>query len=91
MINGKNQLDKYIIFGTVFQINLIDKWTHFYVDGTFISCPKTYYQIINFAGFLPDIKSIVPLFMIPTTSKSEYLYNKIFNDMKDILFDNNIH
>ena len=69
---------------------MIDKCTQFYVDGTFKSCPQTYYQIINFAGYLPDIKSIVPIFMVPTTSKSEYIYNKIFNDIKDILKDNNI-
>ena len=91
MLNEKNQVDKYIIFGSVFQFNLIDKCTQFYVDGTFKSCPQTYYQIINLAGYLPDIKSIVPIFMIPTTSKSVCVYNKIFNDIKDILIDNNIN
>ena len=58
MTNEKKILDKYIIFGSVFQFNLIDKCTQFYVDGTFKSCPQTYYQNINFAGYLPDIKSI---------------------------------
>ena len=28
MLNEKNQIDKYIIFGTIFQFNLIDKYTY---------------------------------------------------------------
>ena len=29
--------------------------------------------------------------MIPATSKSEYIYDKIFKDVKDILLDNKIN
>jgi hypothetical protein len=42
-----------------------------YIDETFCICPKNYYQIIN----IGDINSIVPIFLIPTTGKTEYLYN----------------
>ena len=33
------------------------------------------------------INSIIPIFMIPTTGKSFYLYNKIFEDVKKIIND----
>ena len=78
------RLDKYII-------NLLNKCTQIYIDGTFKACPKSYYQILNFAGYLPDIQGIVPIFMIPVTSKSENIYNNIFRDIIYILKDNGIN
>ena len=51
---------------------------------------KTFYQIINVAGYLPEINSLIRIFMIPTTSKSEYIYDKIFNDIQNILLENKI-
>ena len=43
-----------------------------------------YYQVLNIGGFYEDINGIVPVFLIPTTGKSEYLYNMIFNDVKKL-------
>lgn len=62
-----------------------------YIDGTFRIFPKSYYQVINITGYLEDINAIVPIFLIPTTGKTEYLYNLIFNDIKIILKDANIN
>ena len=92
MINPEknNKLDKYVIFTTKFQLNMIPKCKQLLIDGTFKSCPRGYYQIINIAGFYEDINSIIPIFMIPTTGKSFYLYNKIFEDVKKIINDNGI-
>ena len=39
---------------------------------------------------MPEINGIFPVFMIPTTDKSQYLYEKIFYDIKNILYDNKI-
>ena len=86
-IINKNKLDKYIIFTSIFQINLLFKCTQVLVDGTFKSAPKTFYQILNISGFYPDINSIIPIFMIPMSGKSEYLYNSIFKDIKNIITD----
>lgn len=36
---------------------------------------------------MPEINGIVPIFFIPVSSKSEFIYNKIFRDIKDILSD----
>ena len=60
------------------------KYNQILVDGTFKCCPKGYYQVINVAGYYPEIDAIVPLFMIPTTGKSYYLYREIFEDIKRI-------
>ena len=81
----KNRLKKYVIFTSSFQIKNISKCTQIYIDGTFKLCPKGYYQIINIGGFLPYINGILPIFMIPITGKSEFVYNSIFNEVKKII------
>ena len=67
------------------------KFKQLYVDGTFRICPRGYYQVLNIGGYYEDINGIVPVFLIPTTGKSEYLYNMIFNDVKKIIIDANIN
>ena len=52
--------------------------------------PVSYYQVINICGFLKEIDGIIPLFMIPVTGKSQYLYEKVLNDVLTILNENNI-
>lgn len=92
MINPEKnyKLDKYIIFTTKFQINLIPKCKQLLIDSTLKSCPKRYYQIINIAGYYEDIGTIIPIIMIPTTGKSFYLYNKNFEAVKEIIIDKGI-
>ena len=92
MINPEKnyKLDKYIIFTSNFQLNLIPKFKQLLIDGTFKSCPRGFYQIINIAGYYDDIGTIIQIFMIPTSGKSFYLYNKIFKDFKENIIDNGI-
>lgn len=54
-------------------MNLIKKCAQIYIDGTFKTCPKKFYQIINIAGYYPELNCIIPIFMIPKTGKSYYL------------------
>jgi len=82
--------EKCIIFTTNFQMNLMTKCKQIYIDGTFKSAPKKFYQILNFAGYYKDINGIIPIFMILMTGKNEYLYNKVLQDLKSILKDNGI-
>ena len=79
MINPEKnyKLDKYIIFTSNFQINLIPKFIQLLIDGTFKSCLRGFYQIINIAGYYEDIGTIIPIFMIPTNI---YLYMIKIND-----------
>ena len=72
-------------------MNMLTKCSQILVDGTFKSCPNSYYQIIHIAGFFPDINSIIPIFMIPLSGKNLYLYNCVFEDVKKILVDNGIN
>jgi hypothetical protein len=37
------------------------------------------------AGYIPQMNGIMPLIFVPMTSKSEYLYNKIFKDIFEYL------
>ena len=83
-VENKNKLEKFIVITTQFQMNLWEQCTQTFIDGTFKSCPKEFYQVLNIAGFFPNLNSIVPLFMIPCTGKSELLYNEIFIELKRI-------
>ena len=83
-LDTKNKLEKYIIITTIFQLNILENCTQLFIDGTFKSCPKSYYQISNIAGFLPSLNSIIPIFMILCTGKSEFIYNEIFDEIKKI-------
>ena len=80
----KNKLEKFVVITTIFQLNLFNKCTQVFIGGTFKSCPKRYYQVLNIAGFYPDINSIISIFMVPCTGKTEYLYNEIFSEIKGI-------
>ena len=53
--------------------------------------PRGYYQVLIIGGFYKEIDSIIPIFFIPTTGKSEYLYNLIFNDIKIIIIEAKIN
>ena len=78
----KNKLEKYIIYTSTFQLNLLTKCTQIHIDGTFKSCPKGFYQILTIAACYPDINGLVPIFMIPVTNKSQNIYDSIFEDIK---------
>ena len=88
--NKKNFLEKYIIFTTTFQMKMLKKSKQIFIDGTFKSCPRGYYQILNITSFIDEINGNIPIFMIPISGKSEFIYNKVFFDIKEILSENNI-
>ena len=89
-LEKNNVLEKYIIFTSSFQIKLLPKCTQIFIDGTFKCCPKEYYQIVNISGFLPDINGLMPIFMIPLTGKSEFLYNEILKEVKNIIENSSV-
>ena len=72
----KYKTEKYIIFTSIFQINLITKCNQIFIDGTFKSAPKKFYQILNICGYYKDIKGI-------TIDKVELL-NELGYDLEDI-------
>ena len=68
-IKKNNKTEKYIIFSSKFQMNLLKKESQIFIDGTFKISPIGYYQIINIAGFIPNINKIVPIFLYPQQGK----------------------
>ena len=92
MINPEknNNLERYIIFSSNILMNLLTKTNQILIDNTFKSCPRGYYQIINIERYYLDIDSIIPVFMIPSTGKTFFLYNAILEEFKKILINNEI-
>ena len=80
-----------MIFTSSLQLNLMKKATQIFIDGTFRINPKGFYQVLNIGAFIPDINEIFPILLMPTSGKSEVLYDNIFKDIKNILFENNIN
>lgn len=57
--NKNNIQENYSIFTTKFQINQLAKCTQILIDGKFKSCPRSYYQILNISGYMPDINGLI--------------------------------
>ena len=92
MINSDNNtLDKYIIFTSKLQMNLLQKCSQIFIRCNFQEFPLGFYQVINIAGYYKDINSIIPIFMNPSTGKTFKLYNSILEDVKKILKENQIN
>ena len=89
--NKNNTMETYVIFTSSLQLNLMKKATQIFIDGTFRINPKGFYQVLNIGAFIPDINEIFPILLMPTSGKSEVLYDNIFKDIKNILFENNIN
>ena len=59
----KFKTEKYIIFPSIFQINLITKFNKILIDDTFKNVPKKVYRILNIFMYYNNIKEIIPIFM----------------------------
>ena len=87
----KNKEEKYIIFSTLFQLKLFAKSKMIYIDATFRSSPKKYYQTLNIICYSADTNTNIPVFHIPMSSKNLELYIEIFNDIINVCKRNNIN
>lgn len=79
--NNNGKLEKYILLTTNFQLNMLTNSTQLFIDATFKVAPRGFYQVLNIAGYIPQMNGIIPLILIPMTSKSENIYNKVFTDI----------
>ena len=69
------KLEKYVIFGSEFQLNFCGEVQELFIDGTFKICPRSYDQIVNIFGYNKNKNVDIPLNYILLTSKNEELYN----------------
>ena len=83
--NQNNRQESFIIFGTVWQLKLFFKVTYIFVDATFKTSPRGFYQTLNIMGFVEEIQMPIPLLIIPMTHKSFESYNNIFIIIKNLL------
>ena len=58
------------------------KTNQIFIDCTFKSAPKGYYQIMNILVKPLDYNHVIPVFMVLMNSKSYYSYINIFSDIK---------
>ena len=87
---NKYREEKYIVFTSIFQLKKLAESNLIYMDGTFRTCPKNYYQLFNIIAKDKQTGKNIPVIHIPMSHKSEFLYNKIFENLVNIGKDLNI-
>lgn len=85
-----NREERYIVFTSLPQIKHFCNSTELYIDCNYKIAPKGYYQILTIMAYNPELKLIVPDFIIPMSHKSKNIYSYIFNTVVSILYDNNM-
>ena len=61
-------MESFIIFTTIWQLKLFMKITYLFIDVTFKTSPRGFYQTLNFMGFIEDVKMQIPLLFVPMTN-----------------------
>jgi hypothetical protein len=83
-------LEHLIFITTTFQLNLLTECNILFIDGTFRSAPKSFYQVLNLIGHLNDKNLLLPIVSIIMKNKTELSYIITFENLKLIFFENNI-
>ena len=86
----KNRQESYVLFSSKIQIQQFKECNIIYMDGTFKSAPKNYYQIYNILGRDNKMGEAIPLFHILMAKKSYELYYNIFHYIKTLFEINSI-
>ena len=77
--------DHLIFITTVFQIKLIRECKYLFIDSTFRSSPKGYYQILNIIGNIKEKNLNIPILSVIMKTKKENSYYNIFETFKIML------
>lgn len=85
-----NREEKYVVFTSLPQIKHFSGSNELFIDCNYKICPKGYYQILTIMSYNPELKSVIPAFIIPMSHKSKNIYSYIFNTILSILSDNHI-
>lgn len=68
--SGSNRI---LIFSTRDNIDLLEKAEHVYMDGTFKTTPKIFYQIYIIHAFLNSVQLPLVYVLLPNKTKETYL------------------
>ena len=71
----KDKYEKIICFSTNFQLNILKEINMIFIDGTFKTSPRNFYQILNIVGYSEQNDLFIPIFTALLTSKTEKIYN----------------
>ena len=81
----KNRLESFIIITSFFLLKFLMNISHLFIDATFKIAPKNYYQILNIIGYDKTKNFNMPVFHIIMSNKSFESYNKIFQEILNLL------
>ena len=87
----EDKLEHLIFITTPFQLNLLKEVNILFIDGTFPSAPKPFYQILNIIGNIPEKNLTVAIISVLMTCKSEISYINVFENFKLLVNENNIN
>lgn len=73
-----NRTEKIVLFTSEVQIKKLEFANQIFMDSTFRSCPKDYYQVFNILADFRAGKIIFRFFHILMSNKSSYAYHTIF-------------
>jgi hypothetical protein len=79
---GANDQDRIIGIASPEMVEKLADVKHFFIDGTFSVCPKSYYQLISIHGivdYINDVPCTVALMYIIFPDKKKASYRKVMN------------
>ncbi|XP_076094650.1 uncharacterized protein LOC143065150 [Mytilus galloprovincialis] len=80
--------DRILIFSTHFNLSHLTAASTLYGDGTFYSCPSTFYQLYSLHSFVDG--AMYPLVFALLPGKDQVTYNRFFQLLKDYCQNNQL-
>lgn len=72
--------EKFFIYSTIFQLNKLASSDLIFIDATFRTSPRNYYQMLDIlCKDKQTCRKIIPVIHVPMSHKSVYLYDNIFS------------
>ena len=82
--------ERFIIYTSLYQMKHFINSTDIYIDINYKSAPKGYYQIISLISYCKELKTYLPVFIVPMTHKSKISYYNIFKSIISIIKQNKL-
>ena len=84
---NNNREEKFIIYTTIFQLNKLAVSDLIFIDATFRTSPKHFYQMLNIVCKDRESNTNIPVVHIPMSHKTSFLYEKVFDSINKISKD----
>jgi hypothetical protein len=77
--------NRILLFSTEKSLNILRNSDHWFLDGTFSSCPNLFSQLYTIHAVYSG--EIIPLVSVLLPDKKEVTYNKMFQALKSFKFE----